>query len=255
MPQYAFGSGILWGRQLQDASGAAIANPTPVRFGVLQEASLDISFDLKTLHGQNQFPVAVGRGKGKISGKAKAAQINGLLWNSIVFGQTLTSGLISDVYDTTGAAIPTTPYIITVTPPSSGTYAKDLGVLNASGIPMTRVASSPATGEYSVNESTGAYTFAAADTGLTVYINYQYTATVSGAKKISIANLPMGYAPTFSVDLYMPYEGKSLIFTLPNAIGGKLGIATKLDDFMVPEFDFEGFEDSSGNVMTISMSE
>lgn len=256
MPQYVFGSGIMWGRQLQDASGAAVANPTPVRVGALQDVSLDTSFDLKSLYGQNQYPLAVGRGKGKISGKAKFAQFNGLLLNSIIFGQTLSSGLISDYYDTTGTAVPGAPYTITVTPPSSGTYAKDLGVINgATGLPMTRVASAPATGEYSVNETTGEYTFAAADTTVTMYINYQYTASVAGAVKSNVMNLPMGYAPSFSVDLYMPYQGKTLIITLPNAISSGLQLATKLDDFTVPEFGFEGFADSTGKVMTYSLSE
>jgi hypothetical protein len=44
-----FGSGNLWGTPLQDASGNALANPSPVLFGTLQEVSIDISFDTKML--------------------------------------------------------------------------------------------------------------------------------------------------------------------------------------------------------------
>jgi hypothetical protein len=253
MSQYAFGAGILWGTALLDASGNAIANPSPVQFGELQDVSLDISFDTKMLHGQNQFPVAIGRGKGKISGKSKFARLNGRILNDLFFGQTLSNGILSDVYDTTGAAIPTTPFTITPTVPSSGTWSADLGVRNANGVPMTRVASGPTTGQYSV--SAGVYTFAAADTGLTVFISYQYTATSTSAKKSTVVNLPMGYAPSFKCDLYMPYQGKSLICSLPNCIGSKLQLATKLDDFFIPEFDFEGFADSSGNVMTWATTE
>lgn len=253
MSQYAFGAGILWGTPLLDATGAAIANPTPVQFGELQDVSLDISFDTKMLHGQNQFPVAIGRGKGKISGKSKFARLNGALINSLFFGQTLAAGIVSDVYDTTGALIPTTPFTITPTVPSSGTWSADLGVTNASGVPMTRVASAPTTGQYSV--AAGVYTFAAADTGLRVFISYQYTATSTTAKKSTVANLPMGYAPSFKCDLYMPYQGKSLICSLPNCIGSKLQLSTKLDDFFIPEFDFEGFADASGNVMTWATTE
>lgn len=255
MSQYLFGSGILWGTPLLDANGAAISNPTPIQFGTLQDGSVDISSDLKLLYGQNQFPVAAGRGKGKVSGKAKYAQINGQLLNSMFFGQTLSAGIISDVYDTTGTAIPTTPFVITVTPPSSGTYAANLGVLNASGLPMTRVASAPATGQYSVNTTTGAYTFAAADTGLTVFVNYQYTATSTSAKKSTVMNLPMGYAPSFRADLYIPYQGKSFIITLYNCIASKMTFATKQDDFGVPDFDFEAFADSSGQVLTWATTE
>jgi hypothetical protein len=254
MSQFAFGSGILWGTPSLDAAGNAIANPTPVQFGTLQDVSLDVSFENKTLHGQNQFPVAVGRGKGKISGKAKFAQLNGSLINSLLFGQTLSAGLIADVYDTTGTSVPaSSPYTVTPTVPGSGTWSQDLGVRDANGLPMTRVASLPTTGQYSV--AAGVYTFAAADTAKTVFINYQYTTTSTTAQKSTVQNVLMGYAPSFRIDLSMPFQGKSMIWTLPNAISTKLTIATKLDDFTMPEFDFEGFADSSGNVLTYSLTD
>lgn len=253
MSAYVFGAGVLWGTPLTDSSGAAIANPTPVQFGALQDVSLDISFDVKMLHGPNQFPLAVGRGKGKISGKAKAAEINGSLLNSIVFGQTKTTGIIGDVWATTGTAIPGTPYQITPAVPGSGTWSKDLGVEDANGVPMTRVASAPATGQYSV--AAGVYTFASADTTKLVSINFQYTATSTTAPKSTIANVQMGYAPTFMADLYLPFNGKSMILTLNSCVATKLNLATKLDDFMIPEFDFEAFADASGNVGTWATTE
>lgn len=252
--QNIFGPGIVWGTPLTDASGNAIANPTPVIFGVLQDCSLDFSWDTKMLYSQNQFPVGVGRGKGKASGKAKVGQSYGALFNNIVFGQTMTSGILSDVYDTTGANIPTTPFQITPTVPSSGTWTADLGVISAtSAVPLTRVASAPTTGQYSV--AAGVYTFAAADTGLKVFISFQYTATSTAAKKSTVVSLPMGYAPTFRCDVYMPYQGKSAIFTFNNCIASKLAVATKLDDFAIPEIDFEAFADSAGNVFTWALSE
>lgn len=251
--QAQFGAGILWGTPLTDATGAAIANPSPIQFGALQEVSLDISFDVKELFGSNQFPLAIGRGKGKITGKAKMADIKGKQWSDIVFGQTLAAGIVGDVYDTTGAAIPATPYQITPTVPNSGTWSADLGVRNSAGLPMTRVSAAPATGQYSV--AAGVYTFAAADTGTTVYISYQYTATSTSAKKSTIANVPMGYAPTFKCDLYMPYAGKQLVLTLNACTSTKLSLPTKLDDFTITEFDFSAFADSSGNLLTYSTTE
>jgi hypothetical protein len=251
--QFGFGSGIMWGTPLTDANGNTIANPSPVQLGVLQDISLDISFDTKMLYGQNQFPVAVGRGKGKMSGKAKMAQLNGAMINSLVFGQTLTSGILSDVYDTTGATIPSTPFTITPTVPSSGTWTADLGVKDANGVPFTRVASGPTTGQYSV--AAGVYTFAAADTGKQVFICYQYTATSTTAKKSTVLSLPMGYAPTFKADIFVPYQGKSLVITVPQCIASKFGLSTKQDDFLIPEFDFEGFADSAGNAIYWAVSE
>lgn len=253
MAQYVFGSGILWGTPSSDANGAAIVNPTPIQFGTMQDVSLDVGFDIKELYGNLQFPVAIGRGKGKITGKAKVAQMNGSLVNSLFFGQTLTNGILSDYYDTTGAPIPVGPSTITPTVPSSGTWSQDLGVRDSNGLPMTRVASGPATGQYSV--SAGVYTFAAADAGQTVFINYQYTASSTSAVKSTVMNLPMGYAPSFRMDLSLPYQGKSLIFTLPNCISAKMAFATKQDDFLVPEFDFSAFASANGQVMTYALSD
>lgn len=260
--QTIFGAGVLVGTPLTDYAGNAIANPTPVQFGVAQEISIDISFDTKMLYGNQQFPIAVGRGKGKVSGKVKGAQVNGALFNSILFGQTLVSGIVSDVYDTTGIAIPATPFTITagatstattVMIPNSGTWSADLGVRNSSGVPMTRVASAPTTGQYSV--TAGAYLFAAADVAQVVFISYQYTAASTVAKKSTLTNPLLGYAPSFKADIYLPYNGKSLIWSLNNCVASKISMATKLDDFTIPEFGFEAFADSAGNVLTYGLSE
>lgn len=263
MSQYLFGAGTLWGTPLADANGNAIANPSPVNFGALQDISLDISFDTKMLYGSQQFPLAVGRGKGKVSGKARAAKINGAMWNAIVFGQTLNTGGRAEVFDTTGKAIPATPFTITVSNtaadathvqiPNSGTLDTFLGVRDQNNNPMTRVASAPTTGQYSI--AGGVITFAAADTGQTVFIDYAYTYTSSVAREGTVQNVLMGYAPQFQVDLYIPYAGKQLMVRLPNCISTKLSIATKLDDFTEPEFDFEAFADSLGRVLIYGTSE
>jgi hypothetical protein len=252
--QNLFGAGVLWGTPQTDAYGNAIANPTPVQLGISQEISVDITFEGKKLYGQNQFAFAYGRGKGSAMGKIKFAQINGLTFNSLVFGQTMTAGITADVYDTTGAAIPTTPFQITPTVPNSGTWSADLGVRNAAGIQFTRVASAPATGQYSV--AAGVYTFATADVGTTVYINYQYTATSTTAKKSTAINVPMGYAPSFRCDIYVPFNGKTMIFTFPYCIANKLSMQTKLDDFAIPEIDFEAVDSlGTGGVFTYALSE
>jgi len=249
MSQFTFGSGVLWGTPLTDATGTAIAIPTPVQFGTLQDCSVDISGDIKELYGQNQFAVAVGRGKAKIAGKAKFAQLNGTLINSLFFGQTMTNSIITDVYDTTGIAVPITPFTVTPTPPNSGVWSKDLGVRDATGLPMTRVTGTPTTGSYACS-ALGVYLFATADTAKMVYINYQYTAVSTTATTGAVSNVLMGYAPTFKADLYMPYNGKSLTLTLNNCISTKMSFATKLDDFQVMEFDFSAFADASGNALT-----
>lgn len=251
--EFMFGSGLMWGTPQQDASGNAISNPTPVLFGTMQDVSVDLSFDLKQLYGQNQFPVALGRGKGKIDGKAHVASVNGLMLNSLFFGQTMTSSLLSDQYDTTGTA---TAASVTPTVPSSGTWAADLGVRDPSGLQLTRVASAPALGQYAV--AAGVYTFNAGQAAATplLFFDFQYTAASTVAKKSDVGNLTMGQAPSFRCDLLMPYGGKNLVLTLYWCIGSKLSLATKLDDFVIPEFDFQGAANpNTGQVMTWGVAE
>ena len=263
--QAIFGAGVLWARQLTDATGAAIANPTPVKFGAVQDISLDISWDTKLLYGSSQFAVLAGRGKGKVSGKAKAAYVNGALLNSIVFGQNATYSSTTeyaDVNDTsTGILIPSTPFTLTGAAsltattfliPSSGTFVKDLGVRNAAtGNQFTRVASAPAAGQYSVNEATGAYLFSSADnvSAIKVQIDYQYSFATTTGNSLTVMNLQMGYAPTFGMDINVDYNGQKGSISLPLCIASKLTIATKLDDFAIPEFDFDAFADASGRVI------
>lgn len=256
MSQYIFGAGTIWATPLVDASGNAIANGTPVQLATSQEISMEESFENKKLYGQNQFPVDVGRGKGTVSVKAKAATVNGLSMLSLFYGQTLISGQITYNYDVTGQVIPTTPFQITVTPPGSGTYGADMGVRDANGRPMTKVASGPTTGQYSV--SGAIYTFAAADVGKQVFISYQYTLSSVQAPtstKMQIQNLPMGAAPICRLDVYFTKNGKMFGTQYPQAIFNKLSHQSKLDDYMVPELAADCFADSAGNVMYRSYSE
>lgn len=248
---FLFGSGLLWGTPLADASGAAIANPTPLIFGTMQDSELDFKFELKQLHGQNQFAVAVGRGKGQVTGKAKIADIRAAFLETIVFGVSGTNGLTGAVYDTVGVNAATS---VVVAPPSSGTWQADLGVINGvTGREMRRVASAPATGQYSV--SSGTYTFAAADAGQLVYINYRYTATSTVARRMNISNQPMGYAPSFRADFYGPYMGKHCVLTLNNCISEGFKFANKNDDFSVPEVGFTAFADQAGVIGVLAVTE
>jgi hypothetical protein len=255
MSQFAFGAGNMYVTQLQDADGNAIVNPSPYPLMTLQEGSVDMSSDTKELYGQNQFPVAVGRGKTKLQIKVKPARIFAGMWNAIFFGQTLTAGILTNFTDTAGALIPSTPFQITIAPPSSGTFAADLGVLDQNGNPMKRVASAPATGQYSVNTGTGVYTFAAADTGLRVYINFQYTATSTVSQKQTVVNKAMGLVPTFKTDMTVSYLGKQITFSFPMCVATKFAIGFKNEDFAIPEFDFSAFDNGSGNVYSWATSE
>jgi len=252
--QYTFGSGILWGTPLKDAFGSDITVPSPVIFGSLQDASVDISFETKTLHGQSQFPVAVGRGKGKVTGKAKFAQINGQIFNALFFGQHLKNEREAVHYDTVGQSVPDTARI-ELRLQTGKSFLRNLGVLNHEGKTMTRIASgSCGTNQYIVDDL-GNYTFSTTAVAQKVFISYSFSVVELDAKASTVFNMPMGYAPAFRADLFMPFQGKQFIVSLPNCIGSKLGFSAKNDDFAVPEFDFEAFANDAGEVLAWSTSE
>lgn len=69
--------------------------------------------------------------------------------------------------------IPASPGPYTITVAEAASFVEDLGVTKG-GTPMTRVASAPAAGEYSVDEGTGIYTFNATDESDAVVISYRY---------------------------------------------------------------------------------
>ena len=256
MSQYLFGAGNMYVTPLIDANGAAIANPNSYPLLVLQEGALSDTSDLKELYGQGQRASAIARGKTKTTLKVKNARVLAAVWNSIYFGQTLTSpSLLAGFTDVTGTAVPTTPFQITPTPPSAGTWLADQGVISgATGNPLTRVASAPATGQYSV--AAGLYTFAAADTGLTMYINFQYSSTTAGiGSKQTVRNLPMGYAPTFRARLTVIFQGKIMHLDCRSCVCTKFSLPFKNEDFAVPELDFTLQDDGAGNVFDWSTSE
>lgn len=244
--QLQFGAGKIYAKPITDAYGNAVAIPTPVRIAGTQEFSLEMSGDLKEYHGSGRFALAVAQGKVKVSGKLKAALINGATLNSLFFGTGFTAGTMHAIKeDTVGAVVPATPFQITPTVPNTGTFADDLGVVSASGVSLVRVASAPATGQYSV--AAGVYTFATADVGITMYISFRYTYASTGAKRIDLANLDMGQTPRFQLVYEGQFAGKRALVNLSSVVAPKLTMfSAKNDDFSVPEVEFSAQTDDSG---------
>jgi hypothetical protein len=244
MAAFNFGVGSLW------AARTDVSNSTPAQFGTLQDVQVDFDFTSKPLMGQYQIAVAVARGGMKTTLKSKSATINSGIFNQSFFGQTQTvGGLLTALSES--HAIPTTPFEITVT--NSSTFTNDLGVVySATGVRLTAVASSPTTGQYAV--SAGVYTFAAADTGLTVLISYAYTVS-TGAQKIVITNQLMGSAPTFQANLSNIYAGKVFSLQLNACISTKLSLPFKNEDWTINEIDIEAFTDASNNLGVLTVTD
>ncbi len=251
MAQYSFGSGDLFAVPTMDASGSVIVNPTPIQFAALQEVSVDYSGDIKELYGENSFPIDVARGKVKISVKAKSAQIFGALYASCFFGSALSTGQNRIITNLAGT-VTTGAYTVTL---GGATFVGDLGVKNSQNVPLTRVSSAPANAnEYSVNTSTGAYTFHTSNNSQVLFFSYIVSDAAIG-KTLTVTNLPMGYIPEFSLYLDIGYKGKNGCLIFDRVVSSKLGFATKLDDHVIPDFDMSVMALPNGAVSRMSFSE
>lgn len=243
--QYSFGSGVLYGRSL-------VSNvPTPVRFGALQGVSIDFAFTTKELYGQYQFPIALGRGTGKITGKADFAQFNAQAFNDLFFG--LTNPATGSVRTAVAEAATVTANAITAT--NGANFVADLGVVRASDQAVfTRVANAPVGLQYTANETNGAYAFNSSQNNVPVLISYTYTDAANG-KKIAITNQLLGNSPQFMAVFTETFNGKSMTISLNSCMSSKLSLVTKLEDFTIPAFDFMAFADSANAIGSISMEE
>jgi hypothetical protein len=255
--QLAYGAGALYGERI-DVTGSGIGSQ---QFGVLQEVSIDFDFTTKELYGQFQFPVAVARGQGKITGRARFARVLGNLYSDIFFGATPAVGQYG-ISEIEAAVVPATPSY-TVTVAQAASFQDDLGVFFANNNAFKRVTTPSATGEYSVNETTGVYTFAAADAGKAILISYAYNITAVG-KKITITNQFQGFTPTFQATFYQPISpgapgagGASLprSLLLKACVASKLSLPSQNDNWEIHELSFSVFADATGTIGIFSTVE
>lgn len=224
---------------------------SPVEFGLLQNVSVGLTWDKKELYGSLQFPARVVRGKGKIDCKAAFAQINSLGFN-VLIGGTAVAG--QNLVTSVATVVPSTPFTVTTT-----ANQVDMGVWDNSNplysVPMTRVASAPATGQYMYTVATGIYTFAAVDVAKKIQYS-QMNDAGTGGQTIAIPNMALGVAPTFKAVLSGQLDtGKAMTIALNCCMTTKFDFAFKQDDFVIPQFDFSAFADSSGSPGEITLAE
>ncbi len=258
MAQYGFGSGALFGERI-DVTGSGIGAR---QFGILQDVQISFDWTEKELYGQYQFPVAIARGTAKITGTAKFARLNGLVFSDIFFGTTPAIGQFGISQDE-AATVPASP-IYTVTVGNAASYNDDLGVTYAmSGLVFNRVTTPASAGQYAVNFATGVYTFSSADANAALKISYTYNNTTTG-NKITITNRLLGDTPAFKATFYqqispsVPGGGlgfKPVGLRLNACTASKLSLPTKVDDWMITDLSFMAFADASGTVGYLSTLE
>lgn len=263
-PPAAFGPGILILTRTDISPGIAI------NVGYVQEFSLDFTGTTKQLYGQNQFALVAARATIKATGKMKNAVLSGLAMNACFYGNTFSTAAQTasapGVYSWVVGSTITLSTVSTAATQigSSATFDADLGITYAqTGLPLQRVSTgNEATGKYSVTSgSPGLYNFAAGDTtggpagGNPIKVTYtQFGSTGSSTlaqNSLLVTNQIIGNTPTFQLDYYTNLNQPSLspfAFRLYQCIASKHVMAFKLEDFMLPEFDFDIFANNAGQV-------
>lgn len=243
--QFLFGTGNLY---LTPVGGGA-----PLAMGAIQDISVSFDGDTKQLFGQYTFPLDTARGKTKITGKASTGQLDLNLFNTMFFGGSVTAGETKYAFNEAGTVPASSTYTVTVA--NGSTFKTDLGVFYAaSGLPLLQVApGSEAAGKYSVNSTTGIYTFASADASAKVVICYTYGSTTTGLTMLGTNNL-MGSIPTFQLILAQVRNGKTNLLTLYSCTSSKLDVPFKQDDYGITALDFMAQDPGTGTVFAWSQT-
>lgn len=249
MSMFEFGAGLLTGLRT-DASGVQ----TVRQFGVLQDVSIEFAGETKQLWGSLQYPVDTARGKTKISGKAKLATIQGGMYNDIFFGQTMTTGALKFTTPPGESFTPATAGVTYTVALAASTPLVDQGVFySTAGTQLTAVSSGPTVGQYAFAAATGILTFASADIGTAVLINYTYH--VAAGYNIALGNPFMGTTPRFTATFMQVFEANQLVFVLNQCVASRLTYPTRIDDYVIQDLDFDAFANAAGNVGTINVAQ
>ena len=247
-----FGAGNLF---FNPTGGNLPTNKTPQQLATLQDVALDFSATIKDLRGQYQFPDDTAISDRKITWKSGTGRFDIDAYNNLVFGEAAiaTGAGATGAMDVNEAhTIGASPYTVTVT--NSASFLTDLGVLyTLTGQKLTKVASAPSTGQYSV--TAGVYTFAAADTTLAVTISY--TNTVATGRILTVNNHTQGWGPTLEMFLSNPYnpgQSQGGVTTIPNMVHlyavkiGKMGVPYKRADYLISDIEGEAYANAAGLV-------
>lgn len=267
MTMFSFGSGTLYTLPVAAVNNNAVPSgigggaggaqnfattawQNYIRLGQVQAFSADINLPIKELRGFGVFPIAVARGKGKVTLKLDNARVNASALNVLLFGDDTNSATAPGDLIVEGEAgtVPTTPYQVTVA--NSATFVRDLGVyVQGQGGRFSVGATATASGVYAV--AAGVYTFNAADVGTKVFIDYEYGPAAVAPYKIIINQQLMGATPTFMLIGYGAYQGKQLYIQLNTCLITKASLNLKIDDFLIPSLDGEAIADPTSGVVGI----
>jgi hypothetical protein len=251
-----FGSGQLFALPGVFSGGVPGTAPSPVWFATLQDVDITIDATIKELRGNTQFPEDTAIADKKITWKAGYGRFSIDAFNSVYFGDTISTGSYSGGTGA-GGGVPAvqeattlnaTTYVVT----NHTNFSEDMGVIYGSNLQGFQRLSSgtPTAGQYTVNVATGTYTFAAADNNKAILVSYRYG--IATGRTLVIQNHVQGWGPAFEMLLAQPYQ--ELTAGVPNYLdlyackAAKLNLPLKRVDYAMSDIEGQAFANSAGYV-------
>lgn len=229
---------------------ANIANATPIRFLLPQDQSITFKRGSKSIFGENQMAADVSGGELEVSGKVTYGGSVARVFGDLLFNAGSSTGQIAEA-DNELCTIASHAFTVA----NGATFAANYGVRNTTtGAIYQRVAAAAETAgvSYSVNTTTGVYTFNASETGTTFKVSYTYTVVGTG-ETVNMTNMPMGKVQDFTATHVFPWTNNSNvveqdIITLLSCIATDADISSKGADYGKPTFSFAAACDANDNL-------
>jgi hypothetical protein len=243
-PQYGFGSGVLYGTRIY----AGVS--TPVRFGVLQDVTVDFASEIKELFGQLQYPVDAARGKAKITGKAKFAVLQASVYNNIYFGQASTAGQTLFAYNEQTPALATATAATSIAASSGTTLtfsAVPAGVAVGATVTDVTTPSAIPSGTTVVSQTSTTVTLSAAVSGVLIGDSILFAPSATAANSSDFVE---------DLGVYYSLTGLPLSLTASSPAQGQYSVAGGVYNFSAADagqvvlLSYSYGQSSSGRTIT-----
>jgi hypothetical protein len=214
--------------------------PDPIVLATVTSMTFDLKEEDVDLRGPDLDILDSFPSQRTLSGKITLSDFSSSLLSAVTNGTTVSANRKIG-YTTTGA-IPSTPFEVTVplTTPTR-TFATDCGVINLTdGKPMTRAATATGSNVYSVNTTTGLYTFNTADSTDQYLIYYEATPSSTDGVTSEVAqSLSSTAAPKYGIHVQKTLAGKSWGIYVPSARIPGLSTSFKRDGWSEVTLDWK----------------
>jgi hypothetical protein len=226
-----------------------VANPTPVPIASLKGCKVGIKQAKKGFRGNQRDIIDVGDAARDWSIEIENADFRGSAMQLVTPGGTRVAGGILPAIGEQ-QTIATAAFTVS----QSAVFTEDGGVYDlTAGKWLTRVASAPATGQYS-GPAAGVYTCAAADNGHIVLAVYSYTPASPVGETTTINNSIQSQSTPFKLRVYNPWvvNGSTRLVGLdfPSVHFEEISLDFKVEDFAAKHLKGFASQDMIGTTLT-----